>query len=114
MPTPRLRDERLAWLAVRDQLERRSRRGVFGILMRFLGARRRLSAARFAGLSTAWVAEEQRKEHLSARMMRYSIVVDRLARQLSAEDRQMLRDTGAVPEWFLPRVLAEAPKVRLR
>jgi hypothetical protein len=33
-------------------------------------------------------------------------VVDDLATRLSPDERRALRETGAVPEWFLPTVRA--------
>jgi hypothetical protein len=105
MGHPKLRDERLAWLSVRDELERRSQRGITVLFAFLIGSR---------GRSSARMAADLHAERLSAKMMRYSVAVDRLSRSLSPEERVTLRETGAVPSWFIPKVLEEAESVRLR
>ncbi len=86
--TPRLRDERICWLSVRDELQRRARR------------RRMWQTVLTVGLAPRQVrAWEQR------RMSRFALVVDRLAGRLTDAERQALRTGRQVPEWFLPAVL---------
>jgi len=91
--TPRLSDERLAWLAVRDDLRKRSKSGSYLIIiLRILLLR-----------PPARVDPDQ--DATSKRMRRYAVVVDDLSRQLSKDDRATLRATGRLPEWFLPKVI---------
>jgi hypothetical protein len=84
----KLRDERLAWLAVRDELTRR--------------VRRRRMWDTFISLGMAPAAT---REWESQRLGRYALKVDRLARDLSESERRVLRETGQAPAWFLPAVL---------
>lgn len=84
-----LTDERLAWLAVRDRLGGRADRGRgFGAVLSAIGVGDRRT----------------RKERISARMSLYAVAVDEVARQLNPEERRTLRQTGAVPPWFVDRV----------
>ena len=85
---PKLRDERLAWLAVRDRLSRR--RGLLAWLITFgsLGFR-----------SPSTVSAGRRR-----RMERYSVAVDHVAGFLDEDERAALRAGGSVPRWFLPEV----------
>jgi hypothetical protein len=82
------RDERLAWLAVRDELTRRVHR------------RRMWDTLISLGLAPAATREWERE-----RLSRYSLVVDGLAQKLSEEERRVLRETGRPPAWFLKAVL---------
>jgi hypothetical protein len=79
----RLTDDRLAWLAMRDYV--RSKCKPSGIL-RILGA---MSEAR---------------EFATDKAQSYAFAVGDAVADLSAEDRQMLRRTGQVPDWFIARV----------
>jgi vancomycin permeability regulator SanA len=86
----RIRDERLAWLAVSDRLARRSRRfGVMGWV---------------AMISTFGLAAHGTRHIPANRMKAYSVAVDRAAEFLSAQERVVLRSEGTVPPWFLPEV----------
>jgi hypothetical protein len=89
----RARDERLAWLAIRDQLERRSRRR--SLLRRLVG--NFVPTGRGLGSDVTGGS-------IKGRMMRYSFAVDDVAQRLSPEERQVLRGTGQLPEWFLEAV----------
>lgn len=123
MSGPRMRDETLAWLAVKDQLERRSNRTFLSIVTRVFGGRSR-AAARDAISSMrvrttsrpGMVAPKFDHENLipklvSPHMVRYSLVVDELAKKLTAAERVELRSKGEVPDWFLPAVYKAAKKV---
>lgn len=116
MSAPRLRDETLAWLAVRDRLERRSRRTVYGLLVRIFGGRGRTAAReavtslRVRNVSRLGI-EPPRPElgnlvpkPASPHMVRYSLAVDEVAHRLTEDERRELRANGAVPDWFLPAV----------
>jgi hypothetical protein len=90
---PQLSDERLAWLAVRDDLRNRSKSGSYlVIILRFL-------------LLRPPPRDDPGQDATSKQMRRYAIVVDDLSRRLSKEDLATLRATGRVPEWFLPLVI---------
>jgi hypothetical protein len=86
--TQRLRDERLAWLAVRDELNKRVYRRQLVATVFTLGM--------MPGLTRSWA---------SRRMTRYGITADQLATHLSHGERQVLRASGQAPDWFLPAVL---------
>lgn len=109
MATPDLTDERLAWLAVRDELRKRSRRGLGQLLLRLGGALPSSSTMSYSN----WVSDPvSAREHRNARMIRYSIAVDALVAHLSEDERAILRRDGTLPDWFLPRVLQDAKTVR--
>jgi hypothetical protein len=98
-------DERLAWLAVRDELARESRRlGLRGWLLAVLtgggGALPSASASR-AGPT---VGRARWRERTSERMGDYALAVDDVAQRLSDEERRVLRASGQVPDWFLDAV----------
>jgi hypothetical protein len=82
------RDERLAWLAVRDELSKRVHR-------------RRMWDTVF----TLGLAPEITRSWESERLSRYSLKVDRLAQKLNQDERRVLRETGQAPAWFLIAVL---------
>jgi len=103
-PTPKLRDERLCWLAVEDKLHRRAKRGTAFLIGFSNGARRG------ASLSNQNVA----RGFASAKLRKYAIAVDSVSNRLNPQEREVLRATGQVPEWFLAAVLVEARKVKLR
>ncbi len=102
MATPQLTDERLAWLAVRDQVREMSKPGGIGALLGVL-------KFMLAGGSRRGEAEEE----MNDKMKKYAIAVDDLSRRLTREDRLVLRSTGAVPPWFLDAVIVEASNIRL-
>jgi hypothetical protein len=93
--TPQLSDERLAWLAVRDEIQKMPRQKAFGVKGQFGKLVGRNNRSRT-------VAEE-----------RYATAVDELVRRMCAEDRRILRSTGKVPEWFIPTARLEARCTRL-
>ena len=109
----RLRDEQLAWLAVRDALQRHDRGRITSRIGAFLDrrslrrARERItgpSAGRSggAGLGDVDVAPS------SPYMVRSSLAVEEVSHRLSDGERATLRATGEVPEWFLPEVTSVA------
>ena len=104
-PAPRLRDERLCWLAVEDELHRRAKRGTgFFIGLSSLLRSRQVSFG----------ADDTARGFASGKMRKYAVAVDTVAMRLNSQEREVLRATGEVPEWFLAEVLAEARKVKLR
>jgi len=104
-PTPGLRDERLCWLAVEEKLRRRSMRGT-GF---FIGLSSLVRSA-----DVAFGAPGTARGFASAKMRKYAVAVDIVAMRLNPQEREVLRTTGEVPDWFLDEVLAEARKVKLR
>lgn len=99
----KVRDERLAWLAVRDQLNRRSRRR--SVLGRLLG--------NLTPTGTGFGTDLTRGS-VKSRMMRYSFAVEDVAQRLSPQERQVLRATGEVPDWFLDAVEKRFGELRWR
>ena len=103
-PTHRLTDERLCWLAVRDHLDRKSRRlGVAGWVNILLGGRAR-GGTRAAG--------ELRRSQRVDMMGDYGFAVSDAAQQLTAEERTRLRERGEVPDWFLADVERRYAEIR--
>jgi vancomycin permeability regulator SanA len=85
---PKVTDDRAAWLAVHDRLQRRSRRlGPLGWLV---------TIATFG----AWAALRSR-ERGAARMAAYSLAVDHVTGYLDDEERQALRVHRKLPPWFV-------------
>jgi hypothetical protein len=111
----RLSEDRLAWLAVRDRLERERYRltwvwvliallapPVLGYLLKGLGG----AFWGFAvGASASVAMGKTFRSQRGQRMKEYAVAVDEAMRELTVEDRAHLRATGQVPEWFLGRVL---------
>jgi hypothetical protein len=96
----RVRDERLAWLAVEPRLRRRSNRPtVFSLL---------------AMVFTLGMSLHKRRYGPVDRMAVYSVAVDHVAGFLDDAERATLRATGAVPAWFLREVERAARDVRRR
>jgi hypothetical protein len=111
--TERLRDEQLAWLAVRDGLMRHDRRRIASRIGTFLDRRNRRAARdrvtggrpgqrEDSGLGDIDVVPSSRY------MIRSSLAVEEVSHRLSDADRDRLRATGEVPDWFLPEVTAVA------
>jgi len=105
MAPAKVRDERLAWLAVRDDLARRSRGGPFTFLRRVLG---NITPTR-GGFGTDLTVPA-----VSRRMRRYSFAVHDVAQRLDAGEREVLRTTGRVPDWFLGAVTQRYRQLRGR
>ncbi len=123
MTTPRMRDETLAWLAVHDELQRRSNRTFTAVVVRIFGGRSR-AASREAvtGMrvrSSSRTGLEPKSpdfenlipKSVSPHMVRYSLAVEEQAQKLTEPERVRLRTDGSVPDWFLPAVYASAKKI---
>ncbi|MFD8480204.1 hypothetical protein [Kitasatospora sp. NPDC059673] len=106
---PNLSDDRLAWLAVRDQLNKKARRpGAFGWFTALFGLLSLRAGARAAGM-----AGDMRREAASGKLHEYAFAVDTAAETLTATERAHLRATGEVPAHFLAeveRLVAERKK----
>jgi hypothetical protein len=83
-----MRDERLCWLAVRDQLARRVSRRPKVMVTYLLG----------------YLMNAERHEAEERGLAAYSFAVNDAAAKLSPEERQVLRTSGEVPDWFLGEV----------
>ncbi|OKJ07493.1 hypothetical protein [Kitasatospora sp. CB01950] len=97
---PNLPDERLCWLAVRDQVNRKARRrGVLGWLTALFRPR-----DSWEGNERAEDAADLRRETASGKLHKYAFAVDIVAETLTAAERAHLRATGEVPPHFLAEV----------
>jgi hypothetical protein len=116
MTVPKLRDDRLCWLAVRDQLSRRAQRGPLMVLAYIAGRRRRYIGTNPAGekLVSSAVGQQAGKDIASGKMRAYSLAVYEVSERLSPEERQVLRTTGQVPNWFLGAVLVHTKTIKKR
>lgn len=113
MSAPRMRDEHLAWLAVREELERSTRQGVQGILRKLFGGRSRAEALTTARIRAGLQKEERHIGDVALKpsspaMAHYSMAVHEQARRFTETERGVLRSTGQVPDWFLGAVRAAA------
>jgi len=102
-----LTDERLCWLAIQDQLQKRaSKLGPLGWLSAFAGAgnTRSRGASRLGG--------DLRRDKRSNKLGDYAIAVDEAAQRLTTDERRHLRQTGEVPPWFLADVEQRAKEIR--
>ncbi|QMU75512.1 hypothetical protein GXW83_06905 [Streptacidiphilus sp. PB12-B1b] len=96
---PKVSDERLCWLAVRDQLNKKANKlGPLGWLTALAGAGNR------GGQRASGLGGDMRREGRADTMDDYAFAVDDAAGKLSAEERAHLRATGELPEWFLGEV----------
>jgi hypothetical protein len=102
----RLSDERLCWLAVREHCQRRARKlGPFGWLAVF-------SAGSVAGRSTARLGGDARRDDSSDKLGDYGFACEDAARLLKPAEREHLRATGEVPDWFLAEVERRYAEIR--
>src|SRR4030095_13709974 len=117
----RMSDEHLAWLAVRDQLGRRARRG--SVLARWLGMDRRWrGTGQAVGAVSAQIGRDREllddggrvNEIIGDKMAVYALAVGEVVGRLSADERRTLRETGKVPDWFLDQVELEVDASRHR
>jgi hypothetical protein len=101
-----LRHERLVWLAARPHLDRIHRKW-WHVLTRAMRARNRPRG-------TLWIRDHVETDDLSKSLQRGALVVDGLARRFSAVEREVVRRTGLLPEWFWPAYLADFEVARRR
>lgn len=92
---PNVTDERLCWLIVREELQKKTSK------LRFFGWVTVLFSGRTAG---ATFGGDLRRERASDKMSGYAVAVDAAAQTLSADERKRLRAVGEVPDWFLADV----------
>jgi hypothetical protein len=84
----RPRDERICWLAVRDELTKRSSNRFLVWWLALMGG----------------TANRRRHKATRRRLEEYSFAVHDAAGKLSPDERDVLRKTGKVPDWFLDEV----------
>ncbi|PBC77798.1 hypothetical protein BX265_2555 [Streptomyces sp. TLI_235] len=109
---PNVTDERLCWLAVREELRKKAHKvGLFGwitaLVAGAVGGRSGTAARTAAG-----TAGDMRRDEASGRMADYAFAVDDAAGTLGADERRHLRATGEVPAWFLADVERRVAEIR--
>jgi hypothetical protein len=103
-----LSDERLCWLAVKPQLDKKAGKlGLSGWLSALAGGR----AAGRGGAAAARLGGDLGRDKRSDKLGDYAIAVDEAAQRLSREERTRLRATGQVPDWFLAEVESRAKEL---
>jgi hypothetical protein len=101
-----LQDERLAWLAIRDELRQMCTKLPGLKLIRIFGGLNRSQ--------TSHLARRAMSDDLADRQMtKYALAADELVRKFTHEERHVLRETGQVPQWYIPTVLAEAKSIKM-
>ena len=109
-PVPKVRIERLCWLAVRDRLGRRERRNPV-MPAWWVRSMSRVGRGSWRSMPDAeWLGADL----TSKRVASFGFAVYDVAQELSVAERQMLRSTGAVPDWFLPAVHRRRRELRRR
>ena len=105
---PNVRIGRLCWLAIRDQLARRGRKNPLLTVFRVGSLAWVPLRGRVAGPDTDWLGADP----VSGRMRSFAFAVYDVSRQLSAAERQELRRTGKVPDWFVRTVYRRRRELR--
>lgn len=103
IPNQPLTTSRLAWLAARPVLVRRSRPWWL-VILRVISASNRSPEPSASG---ARLASDMASEVVTGRMASYSVPIDRVAERLSPTEVAALRERGALPEWFFDAVEQE-------
>jgi hypothetical protein len=100
-----LRNERLVWLAAKPELTRIHRKW-WHIFVRV--QRSRMDARRYRRHETF------EAQDLSKSLQEASVIIDRLAGRFTAEEREVVRRTGLLPNWFWPAYLEQFDGVAKR
>ncbi len=109
-PVPKVRIERLCWLAVRDRLARRERRSPV-MPAWWVRSMSRVGRGSWRSLPDAeWLGADM----TSKRVATFGFAVYDVAQELSVAERQELRRSGTVPDWFLPAVHRRRREMRRR
>jgi hypothetical protein len=111
-----LRDEQLAFLAARPFLIKKSRPWWLS-LFRILEAGGNSAYVMDRGMARVPNGGMMAKRTITSeiggdRMADLVVACDAAAQTLTPDERTILRLTGALPEWFLPQVVAEAEQVK--
>ena len=104
IPNQRLTTGRLAWLAARPVLLKRSRPW-WTTLVRILG-----SSSRGGSGTGSAIARDLSSEVIDDRLATYSVPVDRVAERLNPHEVATLREHGTLPDWFFDAVEEERKK----
>ncbi|MFN2522351.1 MAG: hypothetical protein ABR614_03450 [Mycobacteriales bacterium] len=113
--------QRLAFLAAQPALRRLARPWWLALLRGaevyggpYSGRSAMTQAARDAERtsSTRFGPPTMASEIRSGRMASYAFACDRVAEKLSVDERQALRESGSLPDWFLPEVQRAAERIR--
>jgi hypothetical protein len=105
-----MRIERLAWLACRDEMERRSRRW-YESFARVLSARGSEVTVSRAGRMYPTVSRQMTDADRTRRLGVLEFAVDDVARRLSVSEQAELRVNGVLPSWFIGAVLKHAKAI---
>jgi hypothetical protein len=89
-----VRHERLVWLAARPELNRIHRKWCHLLV--------RVQRARLDGHRRGWRPETTENEDLSHSLQQASVIIDGLAGRFTAEEREIVRRTGVLPDWLWP------------
>lgn len=108
MAVPNVRIERLCWLAVRDRLASRGRDNPVLAVTRVRWGVRLQRGGRSGEPRMDWLGADL----TAGRMASFGFAVHDVAQELSVAERQELRRTGEVPEWFLPAVYRRRRELR--
>lgn len=101
-----VRHERLVWLAARPHLDRLHRKW-WHVLTRVMRARNRPRG-------TLWITDHVETDDLSKALQSGALVIDGLAGRFSPVEREVVRRTGLLPDWFWPAYLADFEAERRR
>ncbi len=108
MAVPNVRIERLCWLAVREKLARRGRDNPVFAAFRLRSSARISRSGRPGAPERDWLGFDL----TAGRMASFGFAVHDVAQQLSVAERQALRATGEVPDWFLAAVYRRRRELR--
>jgi hypothetical protein len=108
MGVPKVRIERLCWLAVRDRIARGGRDNPVLAVFRVRSGLRYPRRGR-AGVP---VPDGLGDDLTSGRMASFGFAVYDVAQRLSVAERRVLRETGEVPGWFLAAVYRRRRELR--
>jgi hypothetical protein len=98
---PKLNDDRLCWLAMRDHIDKHSRKlGFWGWIAKLAGASGGGRGIGGGAGGAVRAGADMAREFVSDKKIAYALAVDAASEQLTHEERLHLRATGHVPGWF--------------
>ncbi|MEY9849733.1 hypothetical protein ABH940_006845 [Streptacidiphilus sp. BW17] len=102
---PKLNDDRLCWLAIRDHIDKHSRKlGFWGWLSTLAGASGGGRGVGGGAGGAVRMGGDMRRESMSDKKLDYAVAVDAASEQLTHQERPHLRATGQIPDWFVDDV----------